>query len=67
MTIILYYLLLCVIHMKQGFVYEKMLKENYKYSPDRSFLTGNEENRALVLSKIHKRTSAPDGPSYGSP
>jgi hypothetical protein len=46
MLIILYYLLLCAVHMMQGFVYEKMLKGNYNYFHDRSFLTGNEENPA---------------------
>jgi len=49
MTIILSNLLLCAIHLMQGFVYEKRLQEN------RSFLT---ENPALVLSNGHKRTSA---------
>jgi hypothetical protein len=28
-------------------------------------LTGNGENPALVLSNVHKGTSAPDGPSFG--
>ncbi len=32
----------------------------------RSFLTGNEENPALVLSNVHNRTSARDGPMFGS-
>ena len=39
MTIILYYLLLCGVHMLQG---------------------------ALVLSNVHNRTSARDGPMFGS-
>jgi hypothetical protein len=39
---------------------------NYNYSQGRSFLTGNEENPALVLSNVHNRTSARDGPMYGS-
>jgi hypothetical protein len=50
MPIILYYLFICAVHMMQGFVYEKMLKGNYNYSQDRSFLKGNEENPALVIS-----------------
>jgi hypothetical protein len=62
MLIILYYLFLCAVHMMQGFVYEKMLKGNYNYSQDKSFLNGNEENPALVLSNVHNRTSARDGP-----
>jgi hypothetical protein len=33
---------------------------------DRSFLKGNEENPALVLSNVHNRTSARDGPMFGS-
>jgi hypothetical protein len=41
MLIILYYLFLCAVHMMQGFVHEKMLKGNYNYSQDRSFLKGN--------------------------
>jgi hypothetical protein len=65
-TIILYYLLLCAVHMMQGFVYEKMLYGKYNYSQDRSFLTENEENPALVLSNVHNRTSARDGPMFGS-
>ncbi len=28
--------------------------------------TENEENPELVISNVHKRTSAPDGPSFGS-
>jgi hypothetical protein len=64
--IILYYLFLCAVHMMQGFVYEKMLKGNYNYSQCSSFLKGNEENPALVLSKGHNRTSARDGPMFGS-
>jgi hypothetical protein len=52
--------------MMQGFVYEKMLLGNYKYSEDRSFLTGNEENPALVLSNVHNRISARDGPMFSS-
>jgi hypothetical protein len=39
---------------------------NYNYSQGRSFLTGNEENPALELSNVHNRTSARDGPMYGS-
>ncbi len=39
---------------------------NYNYSQDRSFLTGNEENPALGLSNVHNRTSARDGPMFGS-
>jgi hypothetical protein len=39
---------------------------NYNYSQGRSFLTGNEENPALVLSNVHNRTSARDGPMFGS-
>jgi hypothetical protein len=31
-----------------------------------SFLKGKEEKHALVLSNEHKRTSTPDGPSFGS-
>jgi hypothetical protein len=61
MLIILYYLLLCAVHMMQGFIYG-MLKGIYNYSQDRSFLKGNEENPALVLSNVHNRTSARDGP-----
>jgi hypothetical protein len=64
MTNILYYLLLCVVHMMQGFVYEKMLKGNYNYSQDRSFLKENEETPASVLSNVHNRTSARDGPIH---
>ncbi len=48
-----------------GFDYEKMLQGNYNYSQDRSFLTGNEENPALLLSNVHNRTSARDGPMFG--
>jgi hypothetical protein len=66
MLIILYYLFLCAVHMMQGFVYEKMLKGNYNYSQGRSILKGNEETPALVLSKVHNRTSARDGPMFGS-
>jgi hypothetical protein len=39
---------------------------NYNYSQGRSFLTGNEENPALVLLNVHNRTSARDGPMFGS-
>jgi hypothetical protein len=39
---------------------------NYNYSQDRSFLKGNEENHALVLSNVHNRTSARDGSMFGS-
>jgi hypothetical protein len=39
---------------------------NYNYSQGRSFLTGNEENPALLLSNVHNRTSARDGPMFGS-
>ncbi len=49
MTIILSYLLLCAVHLMQGFLWEKRLLGNYNCSQDRSFLTGNEENPALVL------------------
>jgi hypothetical protein len=65
MIIILSYFLLCAVHLMQGFIYEKMLQGNYKYSQDRSFLTGNEENPALELSNVHNRTSARDGPMFG--
>jgi hypothetical protein len=65
-----YYLVLFIflhaVNVMQGFVYEKMLKGNYNYSQDRSFLKGNEENTALVLSNVLKRTSARDGPLFGS-
>ncbi len=64
-TITLSYFLLCAVHLKQGFVSEKMLKGNQNYFQDRSFLTGNEENPALVLSNVHNRTSARDGPMFG--
>jgi hypothetical protein len=43
-----------------------MLLGSYNYSQDRSFLTENEENPALVLSNVHKRTSARDDPMLGS-
>jgi hypothetical protein len=43
-----------------------MLQGNYNYSQDRSFLKGNEENPALVLSNVHNRTSARDGPMFGA-
>jgi hypothetical protein len=66
LSIILHYLLLCAVHTMQGFVYEKMLQGDYNYCQDRSFLKGNEENPALVLSNVTKRTSAPDGPSFSS-
>ncbi len=66
MTIILSYYFLCVVHMMQSFVYEKRLWGNYNYSPDESFLTGNVEILALVLSNVYKITSAPDCPSFGS-
>jgi hypothetical protein len=49
----------------QGFVYEKMLQANLNYSQDRSFLTENEENPALVLSNVHNKTSAKDAPMFG--
>jgi hypothetical protein len=39
---------------------------NYNCSHDIRFITGNEENPALVLSNVHKRTSAPDCASFGS-
>ncbi len=46
------------------------LRENavgdYNYFQDRSFLKGNEENPALVLSNVHNRTSARDGPMFGA-
>jgi hypothetical protein len=51
--------------MMQGSVYEKMLWGNHNYSQDRSFITANEENPALVLSNIHKRTSARDCLMFG--
>ncbi len=63
--IILSYFLLCAVHLMQGFVYEKMLQRNQNYSQGRSFLTGNEENPAIVLSNVHNRTSARDGPMFG--
>jgi hypothetical protein len=66
MIIILSYLLLCAVHLMLDFVSEKRLLGNYNYSQGRSFLTGNEENPALVLSNVHNRTSARDGPMYGS-
>jgi hypothetical protein len=66
MTIILSYYFLYAVHMMQSFVNEKMLWGNYNYSPDESFLTGNEEIPALILSNVHKRTSAPDCPSFCS-
>ncbi len=31
-----------------------------------SFLKGNEENPALLLSNVHNRTSARDGPVFGA-
>jgi hypothetical protein len=65
-TIILSYFLLCAVHWMQGFVYEKMLQGNYNYSQDKSFLTENEENPALVLANVHNKTSARDGPMFGS-
>jgi hypothetical protein len=43
-----------------------MLEGKCNYSQDRSFLKVNEENPALVLSKVHSRTSARDGPMFGS-
>jgi hypothetical protein len=43
-----------------------MLEGNYNYFQDRSFLKGNEENPALVLSNVHNRTSARDGPMFDS-
>jgi hypothetical protein len=52
--------------MMQGFVYEKMMQGNQNYSQERSFLTENGENPALVLSNVHNRTSARDGPMLGS-
>jgi hypothetical protein len=52
--------------MMQGFIYEKMLKGNYNYSQGRNFLKQNEENPALVFSKVHNRTSARDGPMFRS-
>jgi hypothetical protein len=64
-AMILYYLLLRAVHIMQGFIFEKILQENYNYYQDRSFLTGIEENP--VVSNVHNRTSAPDGPSSGSP
>jgi hypothetical protein len=39
---------------------------NHNYSQGRSFLTGNEENPALVLLNVRNRTSARDGPMFGS-
>ncbi len=65
-TIILSYFLLCAVHQMQGFVSEQMLQGNQNYSQDRRFLPGNEENPALVLSNVHNRTSARDGPMFGS-
>jgi len=65
-AIILSYFLLCGVHMMQGFVYEKMLQGNQNYSQERSFLTGNEETPVLALSNVHNRTSARDGPMFGS-
>ncbi len=64
--IILYYFLLCEVHLMQGFIYEKVLQGNQNYSQDRSFLTVNEENPALILSNLHNRTSSRDGPIFGS-
>jgi hypothetical protein len=49
-----------------GFRLREKLLGNYNYSHGRSFLTGNEENPALVLSNVHNRTSARDGPMFGS-
>jgi hypothetical protein len=70
MAMILYYLFFCAVHMMQRFVYafshEKMLQGTYDYYQDNSFLSGNEENSAFVVSNVHKRTSAPDGASFGS-
>ncbi len=60
-TIIFSYFLLCAVHWMQGFVYEKMLQGNYNYSQDRSFLTENEENPALVLA--NKAVNREDKPS----
>ncbi len=36
------------------------------HSQDSSFITGNEGHPALVLSNVHNRTSARDGPMFGS-
>jgi hypothetical protein len=66
MTIILYYLLLCTVHMMRRKC-EKMLwgPIGYNYYQDRSFLTGCEECPALVISKnVRKRTSAKDFPMF---
>jgi hypothetical protein len=43
--------------MMQGFAYDKKVGElNYNYSQDKSLLTGNRENPALVLSKVRYPT-----------
>jgi hypothetical protein len=52
--------------MMQVFIYEKRLKGNYNYSQNRSFLKENEGNPALVFWNVHNRTSARDGPMFGS-
>jgi hypothetical protein len=56
---------LCCPHVA-GFHLRENAVGNYNYSKDRSFLKGNEENPALVLSNVHNRTSARAGPMFGS-
>ncbi len=56
---------LCCPHVA-GFHLRENAVGNYNYSQDRSFLKGNEEKPALVLPNVHNRTSARDGPMFGS-
>jgi hypothetical protein len=53
MTMIAYYLLLCAVHIR-------------KCCGGTIILPGKDENPALVLSNVHKRTSAPDCALFGS-
>jgi hypothetical protein len=66
MTIILPNLLFSAVHMMQVFVYEKMLRGTVITLRTEMSLSGNEKNPALLLSDVHKRTSTPDCPSFGS-
>jgi hypothetical protein len=47
---------LCCLHVAGFHLRENAVGElKYNYSQDRSFLKGNEENPALVLSNVHNR------------
>jgi hypothetical protein len=50
----------------QVFASEKMLYRKLELLSGKKLPNRNEENPALVLSNVHNRTSARDGPMFGS-